>query len=165
MTNTLGTEAESTAEWLEARGAAGAARFIRRLASHLAATVPELSAVREQSARDTQALGEQRDAFHRESAQLRTEIKQFRTHAGWAGWIPDPDARRLWRWRDGWWELGHRKSNAKDGYPDTGWYLWGPTGSGFFGEWTARIKGDATTEAERMITRHLADAGEEASRG
>ncbi|MFI2373419.1 hypothetical protein [Streptomyces sp. NPDC018833] len=62
--------------------------------------------------------------------------------------------RRLWRWREGWWELGYRKKNSKDGYHDTGWYLWGPDGS--FGEWIASHKADAMSDADRLITKHLA---------
>jgi hypothetical protein len=94
-----------------------------------------------------------------ESAMLRTELARLQALAERAGWVRDADAKRLWRWRDGWWELGHRRRNPKDGYHDTGWYLWGPVGS-HYGEWVDRHKDQAMAEAERLITKHRAATGE-----
>ena len=62
----------------------------------------------------------------RVNAMMRTELARLQILAERAGWIPDAETRRLWRWREGWWELAYRKRNAKDGYHDSGWYLWGP---------------------------------------
>src|SRR5262249_36180754 len=95
----------------------------------------------------------------RENALMRVELARFQNLVERAGWLPDTESRRLWRWRNGWWELAHRKRNPQDGYPDTGWYLWGPADS-CFGQWTAPLKADATREADRLITQHLAAAAE-----
>ncbi|AJC58617.1 hypothetical protein [Streptomyces sp. 769] len=104
---------------------------------------------------DCRRFNEHSEAQTRACAQLRTDLAQFQVHAERAGWIPDPAERRLWRWREDWWELAHRKKNPEDGYPDTGWYLWGPTESGHFGQWTGRLTKEATTEADRLITKYL----------
>ncbi|MGW3121332.1 hypothetical protein ACWDBW_29975 [Streptomyces sp. NPDC001107] len=100
----------------------------------------------------------EQDVVH-ENALMRVDLARFQNLVERAGWLPDSDPRRLWRWRDGWWELAHRKRNPKDGYPDTGWYLWGPAES-HFGKWTASTKADAAREADRLITQHLAAAAE-----
>ncbi|SEB30760.1 hypothetical protein [Streptomyces melanosporofaciens] len=65
----------------------------------------------------------------RENALMRTDLARFQTLVERAGWLGDAEPRRLWRWRESWWELAYRKRNPKDGYSDSGWYLWGPTGS------------------------------------
>ncbi|MER6011614.1 hypothetical protein [Streptomyces bluensis] len=91
----------------------------------------------------------------RDNALMRIDLARFQHLVERAGWLPDTEPRRLWRWRNGWWELAHHKRNLTDGYPDTGWYLWGPTES-YIGEWTAPLKADATREADRLITKHLA---------
>ncbi|MFJ9617812.1 hypothetical protein [Streptomyces noursei] len=104
---------------------------------------------------DCRRFNEHSETLTRTCAQLRTDLAQFQVHTERAGWIPDPAERRLWRWREGWWELAHRKKNPKDGYHDTGWYLWGPTESGHFGQWTDRLTKEATTEADWLITKYL----------
>jgi hypothetical protein len=96
--------------------------------------------------------------------QLVAHIKQLQIHAERAGWIDDPEGRRAWRWRDGWWELAYRRRKPRDGYPRSGWYLWGPAADSPQGEWAARLKPDALTEAERHLTRHIT-ATTEANRG
>ncbi|MEV0476201.1 hypothetical protein [Streptomyces prunicolor] len=94
-----------------------------------------------------------------ESAMLRTELARLQALVERVGWVRDADAKRLRRWRDGWWELGYRRRNPKDGYHDTGWYLWGPAGS-YDGEWTDRRRESAIATAERLITKHRAATGE-----
>ncbi|MBT2390710.1 hypothetical protein J7E87_15065 [Streptomyces sp. ISL-1] len=95
----------------------------------------------------------------RTNAMLRTDMARLQVLAERAGWVPDSEARRMWRWREGWWELAYRKKNSKDGYHDSGWYLWGPAES-YFGEWVAQLKVPAMTEADRLITKHLAAVAE-----
>ncbi|MGW3118572.1 hypothetical protein ACWDBW_15780 [Streptomyces sp. NPDC001107] len=95
----------------------------------------------------------------RENALMRVDLARFQNLVERAGWLPDAEPRRLWRWRNGWWELAHRKRNPKAGYHDTGWYLWGPV-EGCFGEWTARQKDAAVRDADRLITQHLAAQAE-----
>lgn len=94
-----------------------------------------------------------------ENALMRIDLARFQNLVERAGWMPDAEPRRLWRWRDGWWELAYRKRNPKDGYSDTGWYLWGPAES-YFGEWTAPLKADARIQADRLITQHLTAVAE-----
>lgn len=96
----------------------------------------------------------------RERALMRIDLARFQNLVERAGWMPDAEPRRLWRWRNGWWELAYRKKNPKDGYHDSGWYLWGPTES-YFGEWVAPLKADATIEADRLIAKDLAAVAEE----
>ncbi|MFE7122443.1 hypothetical protein ACFU99_44170, partial [Streptomyces sp. NPDC057654] len=95
----------------------------------------------------------------RERAMMRIDLARFQNLVERAGWMPDAEPRRLWRWRSGWWELTYRKRNLKDGYYDSGWYLWGPAES-YFGEWVAPLKAEATVEADRLITKHLAAVAE-----
>ncbi|WP_369258853.1 hypothetical protein [Streptomyces sp. R35] len=96
----------------------------------------------------------------RDHALMRVDLARFQNLVERAGWLPDAEPRRLWRWRNGWWELVHHKRNPKDGYHDTGWYLWGPV-EGCFGEWTARQKDAALRDADRLITQHLAARAED----
>ncbi|MFF9478046.1 hypothetical protein [Streptomyces sp. NPDC014733] len=91
----------------------------------------------------------------RENAVLRVEIARCQALAERTGWMDGSTPRTLWRWRHGWWELAFRKRNAKDGYPDTGWYLWGPTAGEPDGEWAGRMKGEAKVGADRLITHYL----------
>lgn len=91
----------------------------------------------------------------RQNAEMRVDLARFQTVFERVGWISDPESRRLWRWRDGWWELVHRKRNREEGYLGTGWYLWG-SAVGCRGEWAAAQKTDAMTEADRMISGYLA---------
>lgn len=109
----------------------------------------------------------ERDAAHprerdvaREHALMRIDLARFQNLVERGGWMPDAEPRRLWRWRNGWWELAYRKKNQKDGYRESGWYLWGPAQS-YFGEWVAPLKTEATVEADRLITKHLASVAEE----
>ncbi|MFD8379133.1 hypothetical protein ACFV2X_11450 [Streptomyces sp. NPDC059679] len=95
----------------------------------------------------------------RDHALMRVDLARFQNLLERAGWLPDAKPRHLCRWRDGWWELAYRKKSPKDGYHDNGWYLWGPAES-YFGEWVAALKVDATVEADRLITKHLAAAAE-----
>jgi hypothetical protein len=167
MNHSVGVEIQATAKWLEEHGASGAAALLRRLARQRDEAQQKLTAGRGANAipahleARAQALGDdyrrQKEAnaeLRRDNAMLRTELARLQVLAERAGWVPDPEARRMWRWREGWWELGYRKKNSKDGYHDTGWYLWGPDGS--FGEWIASHKADAMTDADRLITKHLA---------
>ncbi|MFI9391868.1 hypothetical protein ACIG53_13400 [Streptomyces bauhiniae] len=157
----VGVEIDATANWLEARGITGAANLLRRVARQRdqavqqlglrpGASASEASVAAPAAARDLDAAAE--------AATLRTDIARFQSLAERAGWVSDPAAKRMLRWRDGWWELGHRRRNPKDGYHDTGWYLWGPVGHD--GRWIGRHKGRAIEQAERLITRYRA-----ASRG
>lgn len=151
----VGVEIEATAKWLEERGMPGAATLLRRVARQrdeamqqlgMRPTSPAYQPGAEHAApRDLDAAAE--------AAMLRTDLARLQALAERAGWVPDPAAKRLVRWRDGWWELGHRRRNPKDGYHDTGWYLWGPAGS-YDGEWVDSRKGPAMDEAERLITKH-----------
>ncbi|MFF6963461.1 hypothetical protein ACFY9G_08795 [Streptomyces anthocyanicus] len=154
----VGVEVDATAKWLEARGIVGAAGLLRRVARQRDDAVRQLGlrpvsparhmgGVEHPAPRDLDAAAE--------AAMLRTDVARLQALAERAGWVADPVAKRLWRWRDGWWELSHRRRNPKDGYHDTGWYLWGPVGS-YDGEWVDRHKGLAMDEAERLITKHLA---------
>ncbi|MGD6751921.1 hypothetical protein [Streptomyces sp. BH105] len=150
----VGVEIDATVKWLEARGISGAANLLRRVARQrdqavrrLSPTAPATSGTEPEATRDLDAAAE--------AAMLRTDVARFQSLAERAGWVADPGAKRLVRWRDGWWELGHQRRNPRDGYPDTGWYLWGPVGS-YDGEWLDRHKGPAIEEAERLITRHRA---------
>ncbi|MEU7640971.1 hypothetical protein AB0C11_33720 [Streptomyces sp. NPDC039016] len=173
MNHSLGVEIEATAKWLEDHGATGAAALLRRLArqrdearqklaQHAAEEIPdELKAKARAFGEEHRQLAEQvrlqaaaNAVLRRDNAMLRTDLARLQVVAERAGWVPDAGPRRLWRWRQGWWELGHRKKNPKDGYHDTGWYLWGPDGS--FGEWVGPHKAQAMTEADRLITKHLA---------
>ncbi|WP_405803457.1 hypothetical protein [Streptomyces sp. NBC_01187] len=95
----------------------------------------------------------------RENALMRTELARCQTLVERAGWMPDAEPRRLWRWREGWWELAYRKRNIKDGFHDSGWYLWGPADT-YFGKWVAALKADAHVEADRLITKHFATVTE-----
>lgn len=157
----VGVEIDATAKWLEERGIVGAAGLLRRVARQRDDAVRQLGL---HPASPHQAGGGERpdprdlDAAA-EAAMLRTDVARLQTLAERAGWVPDPAAKRLWRWRDGWWELSYRRRNPKDGYYDTGWYLWGPPGS-YDGEWTARAKTAAIAEANRLITDHRAATGE-----
>lgn len=154
----VGVEIDATAKWLEARGITGAADLLRRVAQQRdqavqrlglcpGASAPEANGTEHAAVRDLDAVAE--------AATLRTDIARLQSLAERAGWVADPTANRMLRWRDGWWELGHRRRNPRDGYHDTGWYLWGPVGS-YDGEWIDRHKGPAVEEAERLITRHRA---------
>ncbi|MFF3337780.1 hypothetical protein [Streptomyces flavidovirens] len=152
----VGVEIDATANWLEERGIRGAASLLRRVARQRDEAVQQLGlrpgtpacqtgGAEHTAPRDLDAAAE--------AAMLRTDVARLQAHAERAGWVRDVDAKRLWRWRDGWWELGHRRRNPKDGYHDTGWYLWGPVGS-YDGEWVDRHKDPAMAEAERLITKH-----------
>ncbi len=138
-------------------------RSARRRAEHHAAGAAELS--RQLGKMEYLLSGQARPSAQpvqdvvRENALMRIDLARFQNLVERAGWLPDAEPRRLWRWRNGWWELAHRKRNIEDGYPDTGWYLWGPAES-HFGEWTAPLKTDATREADRLITKHLSTAAE-----
>ncbi|MET8681723.1 hypothetical protein ABZW18_30105 [Streptomyces sp. NPDC004647] len=172
--NPVGTEIEATAKWLEERGASGAATQLRRVARQRDQARRELAAEREsvaggnapskqphhtqQESADARCAAPRDPEAARVIAMLRTDLARFQALAERAGWVPDAGPRRLWRWREGWWELGYRRKNSKDGYHDTGWYLWGPDGS--FGEWIATHKADAMTDADRLITKHLAATAE-----
>ncbi|MFE0130135.1 hypothetical protein ACFWY6_00835 [Streptomyces sp. NPDC059037] len=152
----VGVEIDATATWLEGRGAHGAAALLRRVARQRDEAVMQLGLHLDSPASRTggSARTAPRDLdAAAEAAMLRTEVARLQALAERAGWVDDTDAKRLWRWRDGWWELGHRRRNPRDGYHDTGWYLWGPTGS-YEGEWVDRYKGPAMTEADRLITKH-----------
>ncbi|MGW2320164.1 hypothetical protein [Streptomyces sp. NPDC001680] len=107
----------------------------------------------------TQPLPQPTQDAMQDNALMRVALARFQNLVERAGWLADTDPRRLWRWRNGWWELAHRKRNPKDGYPDTGWYLWGPAES-YFGQWTAPTKSAATRMADRLITQHLTAATE-----
>ncbi|MBC9724928.1 hypothetical protein [Streptomyces sp. TRM68367] len=194
MNHPVGAEIEATAQWLEQRGANGAANVLRRVAhqrdrardreddalarayryrlawrsarrraEHHAAGASELS--RQLAKLEYLFSGKARPSaqpvqeVYRENAMMRTDLARFQNLVERAGWMPDAEPRRLWRWRNGWWELAYRKRNPKDGYHDSGWYLWGPV-AGCFGEWTAGLKADATTEADRLITKHLSAQAE-----
>ncbi|GAB2751276.1 MULTISPECIES: hypothetical protein [Streptomyces] len=157
----VGVEIDATAKWLEERGIVGAAGLLRRVARQRDDAVRRLGLYPASPAHQT---GGERPAPRdldaaAEAAMLRTDVARLQTLAERAGWVPDPAAKRLLRWRDGWWELGHRRRNPKDGYHDTGWYLWGPVGS-YDGEWVDRHKGPAMAEAERLISKHLSATGE-----
>jgi hypothetical protein len=169
MNHPVGTEIDATAKWLEARGASGAATLLRRVARQRDQARRELAAERDRAAvaggnatqpesEDARCAAPRDPEAARVIAMLRTDLARFQALAERAGWVPDAGPRRLWRWREGWWELGYRKKNSKDGYHDTGWYLWGPDGS--FGEWIASHKADAMTDADRLITKHLAATAE-----
>ncbi|MDT9689557.1 hypothetical protein Q5762_14660 [Streptomyces sp. P9(2023)] len=173
MNDPVGTEIAATATWLEEHAAPGAATVLRRVARQRDQARRDLAAERSrptaapaapqqpqetrQSADDHPSVPSAPEAA-RVIAMLRTDLARFQALAERAGWVPDGGSKRLWRWREGWWELGHRKKNPKDGYHDTGWYLWGPDGS--FGEWVAPHKADAMTDADRLITQHLAATAE-----
>lgn len=177
MNHPVGTEIEATAKWLEEHGASGAAIVLRRVARQRDQAREDLGAERTGATVSVTALSQQpNDAPRRQSADLRsptprdpeatrlnamlrTDLARFQVLAERAGWVPDSGTKRLWRWREGWWELAYRKKNPKDGYHDTGWYLWGPAES-YFGEWVAPHKADATTGADRLITKHLAAVAE-----
>ncbi|MFD7499534.1 hypothetical protein [Streptomyces sp. NPDC059850] len=159
----VGVEIDATAKWLEKRGLHGAAGLLRRVARQrddavrqlgLRATSPayRASGTEHTAPRDLDAAAE--------AAMLRTDVARLQALAERAGWVSDADARRLWRWRDGWWELSYCRRNTKDGYRAIGWYLWGPVGS-YDGEWLDRHKRPAMAEAERLITKHRAATGEE----
>ncbi|TVL92035.1 hypothetical protein [Streptomyces sp. SAJ15] len=157
----VGVEIDATAKWLEERGIVGAAGLLRRVARQRDDAVRQLGLHPASAAHQT---GSERPAPRdldaaAEAAMLRTDLARLQTLAERAGWVPDPAAKRLWRWRDGWWELGHRRRSPKDGYHDTGWYLWGPVGS-YDGEWVDRHKAPAMAEAERLISKHLSATGE-----
>ncbi|WP_395371506.1 hypothetical protein OHU45_25890 [Streptomyces tubercidicus] len=170
MNHPVGTEIDATAQWLEGRGASGAAILLRRVARQRDEARAELKAQRthahpapeqttdpgQRATTNAQPIAPLDTAAH---AMLRTDMARLQALAERAGWVADPGQRRLWRWREGWWELSYRKKNAKDGYHDSGWHLWGPPAS-YFGEWIAAHKADAMTEADKLITKHLAAAGE-----
>ncbi|MER8002075.1 hypothetical protein [Streptomyces sp. NPDC095613] len=151
MNHILGTEIASTAQWLEEHGAAGAAMVLRRVARQRDDARRELA---ETLARDRDPQNDRIDLV-----KLRTEMARLQVQAERAGWVPDSQQRRLWKWREGWWELAFRKRNPGDGYPDSGWYLWGPAES-YFGAWAAALKSEAVKEADRLITMHLAALAE-----
>ncbi|MFE2179031.1 hypothetical protein [Streptomyces sp. NPDC059455] len=131
-----------------AREANASAEYLARLADGIQQLLGE----------DVRRLMVLHENHTRVNAMLRTDMARLQVLAERAGWVPDSQARRMWRWREGWWELAYRKKNLKDGYHDTGWYLWGPDGS--FGEWIASHKAEAMTEADRLITKHLAATAE-----
>lgn len=141
-----------------------ARRRARRTGAQFASVSEQLEDFHEKWGEDCRHFNDDYGHVARVNAQLRTDMQQLKIHAERAGWIPDPEQARLWRWRQGWWELSRCRRNPKDGYHDTGWYLWGPTGSGYFGAWAARLKNEATLEADRLITSHLT-AIAEARRG
>nr|WSZ96806.1 hypothetical protein OH820_15090 [Streptomyces sp. NBC_00857] len=149
MSHPLGTEIEATAKWLEEHSASGAAQVLRRVARQ---RDEALLAVEHLRSRDPES-----DRVN--NAVLRTELARFQVQAEWAGWVRDPESRRMWLWREDWWELAFRKRNLEDGYQQAGWYLWGPVQS-YFGEWTAYRLPDAMTEADRLISKHLAGRAE-----
>ncbi|MFE4535777.1 hypothetical protein ACFRKB_11925 [Streptomyces scopuliridis] len=152
----VGVEIEATAKWLEGRGIRGAAVLLRRVARQRDEAVQQLGMRPASPAYQTGAehtAPRNLDAAV-EAAMLRTDVARLQALAERAGWVSDADAKHLWRWRDGWWELGHRRKDTRDGYHDTGWYLWGPVGS-YDGEWLDSHKGPAMAEAERLITKHL----------
>lgn len=164
--NDLPVEIAATSEWLEEHGAAGAATVLRRVARQRDEALARLATEGTQPAAGAADFERPRSGqmdsastrepdIARDSALMRIELARFQNLVERAGWLPDAEPRRLWRWRDGWWELSHRKRNAKDGFHDTGWYLWGPS-EGCFSVWTAPAKSDAIVEADRLITRHLA---------
>ncbi|MFF2650415.1 hypothetical protein [Streptomyces sp. NPDC058045] len=156
----VGVEIDATAAWLEVRGITGAANLLRRVARQRDQAVQRLGLRAGTSTSETSGTehAAPRDlAAAAEAAMLRTDVARLQTLAERAGWVADPAAKRMVRWRDGWWELGHRRRNPKDGYHDTGWYLWGPLGS-YDGEWADHHKGLAIEEAERLITKHRAAA-------
>ncbi|MBY8884816.1 hypothetical protein K7472_08145 [Streptomyces sp. PTM05] len=155
MSTPLGTEVESTAAWLEERSAHGAAALLRRIAAQRDRALRTLAAATAGDASGDATHADGGEAARATTAVLRTELARLQAHAERAGWVADGDGRRLWRWRGGWWELSHLKRNPKDGYHDTGWYLWGPASAGHFGTWTARRRNEATVEADRLITKHL----------
>lgn len=138
-------------------------RSARRRARGARATVSELSEqlndIHRQWDGDARRFTLHDQESARVNAMMRTELARLQVQAERAGWIPDRETRRLWRWREGWWELAYRKKNAKDGYRDSGWYLWGPEES-YFGEWVAHLKADAMAEADGLITKHLATTAE-----
>ncbi|MEU3973445.1 hypothetical protein [Streptomyces bacillaris] len=152
----VGVEIEATARWLEARGIPGAASLLRRVARQRDQAVQQLGLRPGPNPHKTNGAERSTppdlDAVA-EVATLRTDVARLQALAERAGWVADPAAKRMLRWREGWWELGHRRRNPRDGYHDTGWYLWGPVGS-YDGEWVDRHKGPAVEEAERLITRH-----------
>ncbi|WP_431770862.1 hypothetical protein [Streptomyces cucumeris] len=154
----VGVEIDATAKWLEDRGIPGAANLLRRVARQRDQAVQQLGlrpgSPGHESGHTEYAALRDLDAAA-EAAMLRTDVARLQTLAERAGWVPEPAAKRMSRWRDGWWELAHRRRNPKDGYHDTGWYLWGPVGS-YDGEWIDRHKAPAVEEAERLITRHRA---------
>ncbi|MET9833751.1 hypothetical protein ABZ078_31635 [Streptomyces sp. NPDC006385] len=158
----VGVEIDATAKWLEERGIVGAAGLLRRVARQrddaLRQLGPRLAPPAHPGGRVEHPAPRDLDAAA-EAAMLRTDVARLQALAERAGWVPDLAAKRLLRWRDGWWELSHRRKNPKDGYHDTGWYLWGPVGS-YDGEWVDRHKAPAMAEAERLITAHRAATGE-----
>ncbi|MER5546526.1 hypothetical protein ACWDBP_34825 [Streptomyces sp. NPDC001233] len=138
-------------------------RSARRRAEHHRARAEEMSEGRAKAeyllSRRPRSLPQPaQDAVH-DNALMRVDLARFQNLVERAGWLADTDPRRLWRWRNGWWELAHRKRDPQDGYPDTGWYLWGPAES-YFGQWTAPTKSSATRVADRLITQHLAAVAE-----
>lgn len=175
MNHAVGTEIDATAKWLEEHTASGAATLLRRVARQRDQARAESAAEQmgnryplawrsarrraREATRNVALIAVRWHDFHQDQtrihAMLRTDLARFQVLAERAGWVPDPETRRLWRWREGWWELAFRKKNPKDGYHDSGWYLWGPVQS-YSGEWVARRKADAMTEADRLITQHLA---------
>ncbi|MEU6254268.1 hypothetical protein [Streptomyces sp. NPDC047043] len=158
----VGVQVEATAKWLEERGMVGAAGLLRRVARQRDEAVRRLVLRPSSPAHQADGGGctTSRDLDAAlEAAMLRTDVARFQALAERAGWVPDPDAKRLWSWRDGWWELSYRRRNPKDGYHDTGWYLWGPPGS-YDGEWTARAKTAAMAEANRLVAVHRAATDE-----
>ncbi|WP_425834241.1 hypothetical protein [Streptomyces fractus] len=196
MQHSVGTDIQATAQWLDERGAAGAATVLRRTAQQRDRLRRERDTARADVNRRTQAWrsarrrarrsreagselqrqvqrmrqarsehfaagGQSIEDLLRDNVMMRTDLARFQALVERAGWLPDTAQRRLWRWRNGWWELAYRKRNTKDGYPDTGWYLWGPPET-CDGEYTAHLKGEALTEADRVITRYLAIVAEAA---
>ncbi|ASQ94430.1 MULTISPECIES: hypothetical protein [unclassified Streptomyces] len=161
--HSVGVEVDATAKWLEERGLSGAARLLRRVARQRDDAVSQLG-LRPAAGPAYPAGGTEHTAPRdldaaAEAAMLRTDVARLQALAERAGWVPDRDAKRLWRWRDGWWELSYHRRNPKDGYHDTGWYLWGPVGS-YEGEYADRRKGPALDDAERLITLYRAAMGE-----
>ncbi|MFI1830685.1 hypothetical protein ACH41E_30245 [Streptomyces sp. NPDC020412] len=151
--NSVGVEVEATAKWLEGRAARGAASLLRRIARQRDDALRQLSTSPGAPERSASPATTDLDTAA-EAAMLRTDLARLQALAERAGWVADSGPKRLLRWREGWWELGHRKKDQRDGYPDTGWYLWGPAGS-YDGEWVAAHKADAVVEADRLITQHL----------
>ncbi len=95
-----------------ASGLVGAARLLRRVARQRDEAVRQLglrpSVPGHQAGGDECTAPRDLDAAA-EAAMLRTDVARFQALAERAGWVPDPDAKRLWRWRDGWWELSYRR--------------------------------------------------------
>ncbi|MFD8386167.1 hypothetical protein ACFV2X_48005 [Streptomyces sp. NPDC059679] len=87
-----------------------------------------------------------------ETAELRAAVEETGELLARVGWIKHPHGP-IRHTACGWWQLRYAKRSDTGGYPDTGWYLYGPLGT-TFGEYMARRKVDACTEADRYIAAH-----------